>query len=575
MSGVRAPHLQRRDGIYHLRIRVPDAIRPQVGKTELVRSLRTYSLRKARPLAALLTALVMEAFEMIKLNEMTTHDALRLVQDCFVQVMAEQEKCGGFLPTTSQPEFECHEQRVLSEDRITELQAQLGGNQFDPDIRHQVRDLVIRQGYNPNMLPEVRLNDLASGIARVLIEQQRLFLLRLEDRLAHQVIADELFQNDVQHANVSEYNIKIKGPSLGAAIHSFLETHKPVWKLKTYKARVWQLGYLVEFLGSERPLASIKAEDIRSYRNAVLTLRAKHGFQATQTFAAKQTSNNAARIEPKTAELIFQPVRTFFSWAISSEGLIDVNPAQAVKVTLKQDKKTGRVRRPFEADEVKRLFSCPLFQGCKSKSRRHVSGDHIYRDAKYWLPILGYYTGCRLGELVQIAIEDVVVNDIHPYLDINEKALVGGSTKSVKSTAGLRKVPLHPDLIELGFLDFAAKRAKQDKSNVRLFSEIPFGVDGQASTEYSKIFGRLMDKVGLKDPQLVFHSWRHGMEDSLRDTGCQPYVIDRIIGHADATMGGKYGKGVSLGVLANAVSSMALPVRLPLILGSASQGTAK
>ncbi len=571
MSGVRAPHLQRRDGIYHLRIRVPDAIRPQVGKTELVRSLRTCSLRKARPLAALLTALVMEAFEMIKLNEMTTHEARKLVQDCFVQVIAKQEKYGGFVPVTNQPEFEYHEQRVLSEDRITELQAQMGGNHIAPDIRHRVRDLVIRQGYSPDMLPEARLNDLANGVARVLIEQQRLFLLRLEDRLAPHIIADELFQNGVEHANASEYSTKFKGPTLGEAIHSFLESHKPVWKLKTYKARLWQLGYLVEYLGNERPLASIIAEDIRSYRNAVLTLRAKHGFQPTQTFEAKQTSNKIARIEPKTAELIFQPVRTFFNWCVSSEGLIEANPAQAVKVMVKHDKTAGRVRRPFEVDEIKKLFYWPQFQGCKSKSRRHMPGDNVYRDGKYWLPILGYYTGCRLGELVQMAIEDVVGNDMHPHLDINEKALVGGSNKSVKSTAGLRKVPLHPDLIELGFLDFAAKRAKQDKPNVRLFSEIPFGVDGQASTEYSKIFGRLMDKIGLKDPQLVFHSWRHGVEDALRDAGVQPYTIDRIIGHADATMGGRYGKGVSLGVLAAAVASMKLPVRLTSLLPTAKK----
>ena len=78
-----------------------------------------------------------------------------------------------------------------------------------------------------------------------------------------------------------------------------------------------------------------------------------------------------------------------------------------------------------------------------------------------------------------------------------------------------------------------------------------------------------MDKVGLKDPQLVFHSWRHGVEDALRDAGVQPYTIDRIIGHSDATMGGRYGKGVSLGVLAEAVASMKLPVRLTSLLPTA------
>ena len=511
----------------------------------------------------------MEAFEMIKVSKMKSHEARQLVQNCFVQSIAAQEAHGGFIPTTNEPDFEIGEQRVFSQDRITDLKNQIANNQFDSGVQQRVYGLLTRHGFGQGDIPDARFHDLTSGIARVLVEQQRLFLLRLEDRLAPFKATDELFNDTTESTFVFEGGPKFKGPSLGEAVQSYLETHKPVWKLKTFKARLWQLGHLVEYLGAERPIASINAQNIRNYRDAVLTLRANYGFRHAQTFAAKQTSNAASRISSKTAELIFQPARTFFSWCVSSEGLIEINPAQAVKVTVKQDKKAGRVRRPFETDEIERLFSWPLYQGCKSKSRRHVPGDNIYRDGKYWLPILGYYTGCRLGELVQMAIEDVVSNDTHPHLDINEKVLVGGSTKSVKSNAGLRKVPLHPDLIELGFLDFVAKRAKQDKLNVRLFSEIPFGVDGQASTEYSKIFGRLMDKVGLKDPQLVFHSWRHGVEDALRDAGCQPYVIDRIIGHADATMGGKYGKGVSLGVLAAAVCSMKLPVKLPYILGPA------
>lgn len=571
MSGGRSPHLQRRNGVYHLRIRVPDALRPQVGKTELVRSLRTYSLLKARPLAALLTALVMETFEMIKLTEMTTHDARKLVQNCFVQVIATEEGNSSFTPRSSEIDFEIREQRVLAEDYRTYLRGQIDSNTFDDEVRHKVRNLVIEHGYNPDLLPEERFNDLASGVTRVLVEQQRLFLLRLEDRLAPFEPVDELFACSSDRVYFCDNTGKYKGPTISDAVQSYLAAHKSVWKLKTLKARRWQLGYFVEFLGAGRPIQSIKVEDIREYRNAVLTLRANHGAKPAQSFAAKQTANPASRIALKTAELIFQPVRTFFAWAISSEGLIENNPALTVKITTKQGKVIGRSRRPFEADDIKKLFSSPLFTGCKSKSRRFVAGDHIYRDGKYWLPIMGYYTGCRLGELVQLAIEDVDTTGEHAFLDINEKALVGNSVKSVKSTAGLRKVPLHPDLIEIGFLDFVKRRAKQDSKKVRLFSEIPFGVDGQASTEYSKIFGRLMDNVGLKDPQLVFHSWRHGVEDALRDAGCQPYVIDRIIGHADATMGGKYGKGVSLDVLAKAVASMKLPVNLTeILLGGSS-----
>ncbi len=351
-------------------------------------------------------------------------------------------------------------------------------------------------------------------------------------------------------------------------MEKFLDTHKAVWKHKTYKARCWQLGYLVEHIGASRPVASITPSDIRDYRDAVLTLRANHGYTASQTFAAKQTDNVGARIKPKTADLIFQPVKTFFKWAVSAEGLIESSPARDIKIVVLKGKKEEPSRRPFEPDEIVTLFSMPLFNGCKSVHRRYLPGEKVIRDGKYWLPILGYYTGCRLGELVQLAIEDVRLVDDAYYLDLNEKELLGSDEKSVKTTAGIRRVPLHPDLIKLGFPEFVTKRAKQDKSNVRLFKEIKFGVDGQASTEYSKIFARLLDKAGLTDPNLVFHSWRHGAEDAFRDAGIQPYITDTIIGHADNTMGGKYGKGVSLKVLTDAVAAMQLPVRLPDVIKS-------
>jgi integrase len=171
-----------------------------------------------------------------------------------------------------------------------------------------------------------------------------------------------------------------------------------------------------------------------------------------------------------------------------------------------------------------------------------------------------------LGELVQLSISDVRIDHEYPHLSINETPTVGGHEKSVKSDAGIRLVPLHADLLAMGFGEFVIKRGGQDKPTVRLFKDMKYGCDGQASTEYSKIFARVLDKVGLTDPKLVFHSFRHGMEDALRDAGFQPYVIDAILGHADNSIGGKYGKGVSLSVLADAVANMKLPVSLPEVL---------
>lgn len=565
MSGVRAPHLQRRDGVYYLRLRVPDALRSVVGKTEIVKSLRTASLRLARPRSALLTALVMEAFEVIKTTDITATDARRLIQGCFVQAIAEQEALPCFVPQTEDWDHEFGEQRCLAEDRVSELDTQTVSENFDSEVLNRVRGLLTRNGFSQHDIAEARFKDLASGIARILMEQQKLFLSRLEDRFAVYAPTDPLFSSttSIQSGIVSGSNgTAFHGPNLRDAVDTYLNAHKKVWRYRTHVARVWQLGYLVEFLGAERPIASIKPDDIRRYRDAVISLRANHGKTKVQSFAEKQTDSLKGRIKPKTADYIFQPVKAFFGWAISVEGLIETNPASAIKLVVGQQKKGERSRRPFEPDEIRKLFSWPTFTGCQSEHRRDLPGTKIVRDGKYWLPILGYYTGCRLGELVQLAIEDVQNADGLHFLDINEKVLLGTDEKSVKSVAGMRKVPVHPDLLELGFLDFVARRAKQDKANVRLFKEIKFGADKQASTVYSKTFARLMNKVGLTDSRLVFHSWRHGVEDALRDAEVQPYIIDAIVGHADNTIGSKYGKGVSLAVMAEAVAKMKLPVDL-------------
>lgn len=554
---------------------MPDAVRPLVGKTEIVRSLRTGLVREARPRAALLMALVMEAFDMIKTTDMTNTEARSLVQQYCASVIGEQERRGGFVPQTTEPDMEILEQRVLSADRIAHLNEQVSLSRFDSDVRQRVHALIQQHGSSSDKISESRFVDLASGVARSLIEEQRHFQLRLEDRLARFTPVDPLFQETVvpempiDHGFVPAVK-KFKGPTIGEAIGRYLDAHEKVWKSRTHKARVWQLRYFVEHVGAARPITSINPDDIRDFRDAVIMLRANHGYTPSQTFAEKQTDNVQARIKPKTAELIFQPVQTFFKWAVSTEGLIGVSPARDIKMVVAKVQTEEPSRRPFEYEEIVRLFSSPLFTGCKSIHRRHRPGDKIIRDGKYWIPILGYYTGCRLAELVQLAIEDVRTEGGIVYLDINQRELEGTEEKSVKSKAGRRKVPLHPDLIALGFMDFIAKRIKQDKPKVRLFSDIKFGVHGQPSHEFSKFFARLMDIVGLIDPDLVFHSWRHGAEDAFCNAGIQPYVTDRIIGHAPNTMGGKYGKGVSLEVMADAVAAMKLPVRLPVILTKGS-----
>ena len=69
MSGVRVRHLERRCGIYGLRVRVPDEIRPLVGMVEVRRSQRTSDLYRARAQSSLQAARLFAVFEMVRSNQ--------------------------------------------------------------------------------------------------------------------------------------------------------------------------------------------------------------------------------------------------------------------------------------------------------------------------------------------------------------------------------------------------------------------------------------------------------------------------------------------------------------------------
>ena len=577
MTGVRAPHLQRRNGIYHLRLRVPDAVRPLVGRSEVRRSFGTYSYRKARSLAARYAAKVMEAFDVIATGQLTRERAQELVRNCFADLVAETEAYGGFIPETNFPDMEVLEQLGLSQERVHELKGQVATCDFDGEVTSLGRNTATRQGIDlETSTLSGRLNVL-SGIARALIEQQRLFQFRLTDRLSTFSPADPLFATLAKPTTWTpspDFEDSSKGPTVGKAISDYLGAHQREWVQKTCQARVWQLRFFEEHVGQDRPLSCVTAEHVRTFRDAVRTLHKFHGQMRTSSFAQRQTDNPNHRISGKTAVTIFEPVKAFMRWAASTDGIILINPAQNIRAITPKKQKGEKSRRPFAAEELRILFSAPTFTGCQSVHRRYEPGDQIIKDAKYWLPILGYYTGARLGELVQLHVKDIHLDGSIPHLSINEKngpEVATGDRKHVKSHAAVRLVPLHPDVLELGFANLVARRKRRKgKGSVRMFSEFPYGSDGQASTVASKWFARLMDSVGLTDRKLVYHSFRHAAEDALRDAKEPQYVVDRIIGHSDGATSSGYGDGVSLEVAYEAVKTMKLKLRLPEVLGDAA-----
>ena len=158
-------------------------------------------------------------------------------------------------------------------------------------------------------------------------------------------------------------------------------------------------------------------------------------------------------------------------------------------VGSRRDPEAGQ--RHFEPEELKRLF--------EGDEMAAFAGDRTQAH-KYWLPHLGLFTGARVNELCQLNPQIDIGQDTHSkvwYLDITDESQSHeGVDKSVKTGSSKRKVPIHPKLIELGFLDYVAQA--KVRGDTMLFQAFP-PVAGRASPAARKWFTEFLRDTGLRD----------------------------------------------------------------------------
>jgi integrase len=145
---------------------------------------------------------------------------------------------------------------------------------------------------------------------------------------------------------------------------------------------------------------------------------------------------------------------------------------------------------------------------------------------KRWLPVLAAYTGCRRGELVQLRKQDVKLDTETQryYLFISPKA---GRLKTENAT---RSIPIHAELVALGFLDFV-----KSIDGVRLFGDL----NPEKVTHW---FVRLRDRLNIEyfdehENRRVFHSFRHGFVTKSRGAGNPLENVQQVVGHEKTSAG--------------------------------------
>lgn len=224
-----------------------------------------------------------------------------------------------------------------------------------------------------------------------------------------------------------------------------------------------------------------------------------------------------------------------FGFAVK-RNLIENNPARGTQ--LKDVRGPREKRREFDQAALGAIFDSPIYQA----DERPEGGAG---EAIYWLPLLGLYTGVRLSELCQLHPSDVSQEGYTDRDGEAHKAWVVRIEKdtekgqSLKTKGSERRVPVHPDLIKLGF-----NRYVQDQQGKPLlFDKLTrSSAEDKWSGNWGRCWGRyLRTSWGVTNSRMTFHSFRHTFKHHLRQCQIPKEVNSALTGHETGDAADAYG----------------------------------
>ncbi len=148
------------------------------------------------------------------------------------------------------------------------------------------------------------------------------------------------------------------------------------------------------------------------------------------------------------------------------------------------------------------------------------------RDPDYfWTPLLALHLFVRLGDVVNSKVCDIgQLPDGIWYIDI--------TPDDAKNRNSVRRLPITNNLIQIGFLRYV-EHVKALGAEYLFPHRNRQGVTAQhdPSKNASRRFGEYLDSIGISDPLLVFHSFRHTGISAMQDAGVPLATAMQIAGH--------------------------------------------
>ena len=516
------PWLHPKTKVYYARLWVPVDLKPVLKKEEVRRSLRTKDLQEAKRRYLHVASEIVAEWEQIR----SAADFVDEPDEAMPSARRISEKeahalAGEFYRAVVRQ----HEENPGSPD--TWEKALLGIQRSLPARERQAGITVIEMG--PWSVG-------ANNAARVMGTEVRAFLDERDDNLdapsfvrlcgAVALAKRDAFEHLLRNARgnfdadpkanrfppisprTAEADPTPEGPAYGYVEVSDAWYAAGGIAAKTRKSWVGKLRMLTEFLGKD-DLGSITQDDVMLWRD----------------------HRQAQGISPRTISYAdMAGPRAIFNWAIKSKKFprIVVNPFAEMAVKVPKTKTTRQ--KGFTLKEAHKILAATL----EPPSNRY---GETGAGARRWGPWLAAYSGARIGEIMQLHADNVYAEEASDGRKIMCVRLTpeDGDMK----TGEFRIVPLHPHVIEQGFLAYVKRRRGKP-----LFYEPSASRKADAAnTQADKAGQRIASWVrGLGIAGVApNHGWRHRLKTISRSCGIDRDVGNFLTGHSAQDVAAEYG----------------------------------
>ena len=563
-------HIAKKRGVFYYRRRLPGRVCGEVAI-----SLRTRHFRVAEHLARALDKAFPDAWNraVSEAADAGGNADLNAILRQYFNLLIGVDLDQRLRREAGQPLYDATDQTTIQGVRERERIAQVTGTPSAPVARTAAM-LMTAHG----MPAEVR-RMVEVGVSEVILRAVKTIEAQMRGEQAMVFTAQE---NPLPvPASAAAMPSRQPKPLLSVVEESYF-THRATVGDATHQVMGQEQGTLRRFreVSGDRAIDTYGRGDVTCFLDLLRRLPIHYGKSHSdkdRTLAniiAEADQKDAVRVSDKTVKRHLSALSQFFKFCFDKGHLTHAEWKNLVGNHSFRDEGAARDQRDqWLPEELVKLFGSPVWQGSHAFFRSQP-GQHIIRDWRFWLPLLALFHGARLEEFADLRISDLDSDRGTWFFKIQEGEArrLGkfdqtgrkAQERRLKNTTATRAVPLHPELVRLGFIQHVDRKARD--LNDPLFPELrPQGKDRKRGPRVTRWFGEYRKAVGVYREGVAMHAFRHTANTRLRDAMTsqqEERIINYLLGHIPAGGGEgaiRYDKGPSLQASAEVLGRLKFP----------------